>query len=414
MKKLILLVTLLAISFTLGVAKAAPPGQDPGGEVYTVQAGDWLSKLAEKYYGDMLAYPTIVEATNVKAAEDASFAVIDDPNLIEVGQKLWIPATAERVLKIASETPVTDIPLAGPVADRNAEISGMTWYGDYLILLPQYPNFFTEEGDEFVFAIPKADIVAFLDGASSEPLEPIQIPFAAPGLQEDIAGFEGYEAIVFVGDDKTFLTIEVATDTGMLAYLVTGSIEPDLSALTLDTAALAEIQPQAGVGNMSEESLIVAGETLVTIYEANGVDVNASPVVHVFDSALAPAGTIPFPNIEYRITDATALDGSNRFWAINYFFPGDTDLFPITDPVVNDYGEGPTHVQNAGVERLVEFQYGDSGITLTDTSPIQLELLEDALRNWEGLVRLDNRGFLIATDKYPQTILSFVPLPDGS
>lgn len=73
---------------------AAPPFQESGGEVYTVQAGDWLSKLAEKYYGDPLAFPTIVEATNAKAAEDNSFSVIDNADLIEVGQKLWIPAKA--------------------------------------------------------------------------------------------------------------------------------------------------------------------------------------------------------------------------------------------------------------------------------------------------------------------------------
>ncbi len=409
MKKLSFLIALLMVTITVGLTQAAPPNQDDG-EAYTVQANDWLSKLAEKYYGDILAYPSIVEATNAKAAQDESFAMIDDPNLIEVGQKLWIPAAAEQMLKIVSETPVTDIPLAGPVADRNAEISGMTWYGDYLIMLPQYPNFFTEEGDGFVFAVPKADLVAFLDGTSSQPLEPVQIPFVAPGLQEGITGFEGYEAIVFVGD-KAFLTIETEAETGMVGYLVSGAIAPDLSALTLDTTALTEIQSQAGVGNMSEETLIVAGEMLATIYEANGAGVNAAPVAHLFDTGLAPTETLPFPNIEYRITDATALDGNNRFWAINYFFPGDSDLLPISDPVVNQYGEGSTHVNNAGVERLVEFQYDASGITLTDTPPVQMELLPDALRNWEGLVRLDNQGFLIATDKYPQTILSFVPLP---
>lgn len=66
-----------------------------GGEAYIVQAGDWLSKLADKYYNDISAYPVIVEATNVKAKEDATFTVIDNPDLIEVGQKLWIPALTE-------------------------------------------------------------------------------------------------------------------------------------------------------------------------------------------------------------------------------------------------------------------------------------------------------------------------------
>ncbi len=66
---------------------------DDTGQAYTVQAGDWLSKIARKELGDPLAYPAILAATNAKAAEDSSFAVISDPNAIETGQKLWIPAS---------------------------------------------------------------------------------------------------------------------------------------------------------------------------------------------------------------------------------------------------------------------------------------------------------------------------------
>ncbi len=94
MRKVTLVITIFVLGLSASVASAAPPGQDSGGEVYTVQKDDWLSKIAEKYYGDMFAYPVIVEATNAKAAEDASFAVIDNPDLIEIGQKLWIPDAA--------------------------------------------------------------------------------------------------------------------------------------------------------------------------------------------------------------------------------------------------------------------------------------------------------------------------------
>ena len=51
-----------------------------------------------------------------------------------------------------------------------------------------------------------------------------------------------------------------------------------------------------------------------------------------------------------------------------------------------------------------------TGIQRTDKSPIQLEL-GLLPRNWEGIVRLDNRGFLLVTDQYPVTILAFVPSP---
>lgn len=93
MKKQIFAVLMIMSLLVLGPsAWAAPVMQDAGGAAYVVQANDWLSKIAEKYYGDIFAYPAIVEATNAKAAEDDSFAVIDNPDLIEVGQKLWIPA----------------------------------------------------------------------------------------------------------------------------------------------------------------------------------------------------------------------------------------------------------------------------------------------------------------------------------
>lgn len=90
----LLFTTLMLLVLTVAVANAAPPPQD-GGQEYTVQADDWLSKLAEKQYGDVLAWPVIWKATNAKAAEDSSFAVIPDPNIIEIGQKLWLPSQEE-------------------------------------------------------------------------------------------------------------------------------------------------------------------------------------------------------------------------------------------------------------------------------------------------------------------------------
>jgi nucleoid-associated protein YgaU len=75
-------------------AEAPTAPSEEGGQAYIVQLDDWLSKLADKFYGDMFAYPTIVEATNAKAKEDSSFTVITNPDLIEIGQKLWIPAAA--------------------------------------------------------------------------------------------------------------------------------------------------------------------------------------------------------------------------------------------------------------------------------------------------------------------------------
>jgi len=75
-----------------GAGEATPASSGaPPGQVYVVQRGDWLKKIAEQFWGDQELYTLIVEATNAKAAEDDTFRVITRPNLIYPGEKLWIP-----------------------------------------------------------------------------------------------------------------------------------------------------------------------------------------------------------------------------------------------------------------------------------------------------------------------------------
>ena len=121
--------------------------------------------------------------------------------------------------------------------------------------------------------------------------------------------------------------------------------------------------------------------------------------------------SLPFPTIEYRLTDATETDGEGRFWMINYLKDGGVKkLDPAPDELAAQYGLGLTHAEAQAVERLVEFQVTEEGVVRTHTPPIQLQLLDDQSRNWEGIVRLGQRGFLLMTDKYPETILGFVPI----
>jgi len=89
MKQTLFMITLLAMLITLlpGLALAQEP--EACSETYTVQAGDWLSKIAEKYLGDALAYPEIASATNGQT--DDTFANVDNPDLIEPGWLLCIP-----------------------------------------------------------------------------------------------------------------------------------------------------------------------------------------------------------------------------------------------------------------------------------------------------------------------------------
>jgi len=61
-------------------------------------------------------------------------------------------------------------------------------------------------------------------------------------------------------------------------------------------------------------------------------------------------------------------------------------------------------------ERLVKLNFDGAAISLADTPPIQIKL-DQLSHNWEGLELLDDRGFLLVTDKTPSTLLVFVPKP---
>ena len=324
----------------------------------------------------------------------------------------WLTAapllrTAATTAIAAQPQPVIEIPLRGPLTSRRAEISGLAWYGDHLILLPQWPTHWSNQ----LFYLDKADIVAYLTHQQTTPLEPKPIPLVDGDLVGQIPGFDGFESIAFNGD-QAFLTIEAKAAKGMMGYLIAGVMAPDLSELRLDSTRLAEIQPQTDIDNFADEAIFLADNRVVTLYETSSIFVNPEPVAHLFDQALKPQGTIPFADFPYRNTDATPLDEANRFWVINYFFPGDKLLrrqLGLPGIAANPL------TQDKPVERLVEFQYSPTGITLVNTPPITLQLLDNNVaRNWEGIARLETpelNGFLLATDYYPETIFAFVPKP---
>jgi branched-chain amino acid transport system substrate-binding protein len=92
MKKYLFFLMIAILLAVPAAAVAAPPAQ---GEDYTVQADDWLSKLADKFLGDVLAYNAITFYTNQKYAEDDSYAQITNSDEIEVGWKIYIPTQEE-------------------------------------------------------------------------------------------------------------------------------------------------------------------------------------------------------------------------------------------------------------------------------------------------------------------------------
>lgn len=317
-----------------------------------------------------------------------------------------IPAAA------SPEQPVRILPLEGAVASRDAELSGLVWHGDTLLLLPQYPDFggYDGPGQGRLFALGRAQIEAMLESERIAPLEAVPVPLFGPRLDTLLAGFEGFEAIALNGR-QVLLTVEAETEAGARAYVVTARLETDPLQLVLDEAEPVAIASRSGITNLSEEALIAFDEAAFAVHEANGPAVNADPVAHRVGWDGQVRGTVPFPPLDYRITDATAPDSAGCVWVVNYFFPGEDTLRAEVEPLAARYGQGPSHTASETVERLVELCYGPDGFTRPDRAPIQLGLLPEGSRNWEGIVRIGTRGFLLVTDTYPGTLLGFVPLP---
>ena len=316
--------------------------------------------------------------------------------------------TGKAAPTLPPDVPVTPIPLTGPLAKSSAEISGLAWYQDYLILLPQYPKHVSQAPGGALYALKKADILAYLDSSRQDPLVPQEIPLVPQG-ENQVAGYEGFEAIGFAGQ-QVYLTIEASPLGRMKSYLLEGEMAPDLSQITLQPERRVEAPLDVQISNLSNEALIVTGQQVILFYEANGAKVYPQPRAQAYTLDLQPDGSLDLPHLEYRLTDATQPDSQGRFWVINYAYPGDLKLLTNHDPLAEQFGQSPSQENSSVVERLVQMQVQDGSIQLTGRPPVQLKLLEGQVpRNWEGIVRLDERGFLLATDEFPETIFAFVP-----
>ncbi|HET6853675.1 MAG TPA: LysM peptidoglycan-binding domain-containing protein [Pyrinomonadaceae bacterium] len=72
----------ISVDSSRAVGAAAGGGQGSGGQTYEVKSGDNLSKISKQFYGDPNEYMRIFYANRDK---------LNDPDKIQVGQKLAIP-----------------------------------------------------------------------------------------------------------------------------------------------------------------------------------------------------------------------------------------------------------------------------------------------------------------------------------
>ena len=219
-----------------------PPADDsPAVEIescsqdYVVQADDWLSKIADKFYGDPLAYPTIFDATNTAVEAGGAYDAIANPNIIEVGQVLCIPTVGEE--EAIAEKTIVDI----AVAD-----------GRFTTL---------------VTALQAADLVETLSGEG---------PFTVFAPTDD-----AFAALPDGTLDSLLADIPALTDV-LLYHVVSGQVMA-ADVVTLDSATTVLGQP-ATISVEGDTVKVDDAQVIITDIEgSNGV-------IHVIDAVLIPQG----------------------------------------------------------------------------------------------------------------------------
>ncbi|MEO0340416.1 MAG: hypothetical protein AAF242_14545 [Bacteroidota bacterium] len=314
-----------------------------------------------------------------------------------------------------------EIELSGYLSNDVAEVSGMAWFKDKLILLPQYPE---EKGE--IYQISKKVLLKYLSklesGRDPRPLKPKPITFQSQ-YWKILDGYEGFEALTFdPNSGACWLTIEFEPEnTSPYSIIVKGRMGEDMKSLVIDPIPFESYQKQkilsqSKAPNMAEETLVLIPSSkgqkdqILAIHEANGLEGKGPINATILSKNFQELFTTEMPQIPFRITDATDMDADGRFWAINYFYDGDRFMRVSKDIVLEQYGitKGASHQKNQFVERLIELQYKNDQIKFSDSKPIQLELENGKARNWEGIVRLEDKGFLLVSDRFPRTMLIFV------
>ncbi len=106
MKKLFSLLLVVMILSMLVPMAAFAQGDVACAEEVTVQKDDSLSKLADKYFGNVLSWPALMYWENAAAkANPEMFSGIANADVIEVGQTLCVPSEADATAFLATYDP---------------------------------------------------------------------------------------------------------------------------------------------------------------------------------------------------------------------------------------------------------------------------------------------------------------------
>lgn len=332
----------------------------------------------------------------------------------------------------AATVPVVRVPLAGPWAAADAEVSGLSWApgpdGTPVLLWLAEEPIALDDGTRTPLAwAGRDDVVAAIAravrGEAGPALEPRPVRWVLPpalAAREGRTAEAGFEAVAVMGDRLAVAREQGGEDGGTLLLEGRLCVLDGRYAAVCDTArdvpapdvppGLAPEDVRDVRRNKSYEALVACPAGWLLLHECGG-----AAFVPARRGAPRPVPMSPLP---YRLTDASARGRDGRFQVISYHFRG-RECLPDVEELARDQRRGGTPPGGEHVERLVELTFDARGVHRTHAPPVWLRLEPEA-RNWEGLVRLDARdvgltGVLVVTDRWPLaaegTLFAYVPVP---
>lgn len=341
---------------------AAPLAQNTqtgaDGQEYIVRPGDSLSAISTRFYGQSNAYSAIVEATNAKAENDARFTRITNPSRIQVGQRLWLPNSAELPLitqEIAQATPpqttVISPTVAAPVTAADASVR------------------FVSPGNGATVS-PTFTVVMSATGLTVEP---------AGALNENAGHFHILVDTDFVEAGEVIINDAQHLHYGKGQFTTTLNLDPGEHVLRLQFANGAHI---ALAGPAYQDTITV------TVAET----MSAEPSVR-FVTPLAGATVPPTFTVEMSATGLLVEPaGEIKEGAGHFHILVNTDFVPAGDVIINDdqhrhYGKGQytTTLNLEPGEHVLRLQFTDgahialAGPTYQDTITVTVSADETAV-----------------------------------
>jgi heat shock protein HslJ/LysM repeat protein len=341
MKRLPITLTILILAALL--VPATSMAQEPVAceSNYTVQVGDWLSKIAEKDLGNVLAYPAIVAATNTQT--DDTYATITNPDLIEPGWTLCIPSADDAATLMAMSVGTAPEGLS-PEELANAE----------------YKSEWTQDGT-----------AQLVDGEFSEPAAPGSATMTTVTLQPQYTTYsqlngQDAAAVVLVtdpGGSGTFFDLHVVVSQDGVPVDVASTPLGDrvqINSISIKDNQIVVDMVQAG----PDDPMCCPSQQVVKTYELQGEQLMETSS-QVMGAEAGPAGTLegtswiltalngaaPLPDTTVTASfeadgNLSGSDGCNRYGA-SYevdgdkisITPGMTTMMACPDPIMQQAGE---------------------------------------------------------------------------